>query len=145
MGKASESPAIETVAFIGVKDWQFAKPVYFGDRIHVVTEVLEMNESGRKRGRIVWKKTLMNQRGEAVQVGIVETLVTRRMTSRRSAVVTDYRVGHGRKRTVQRPEARCLITDVVTEQNTHVLPGADRPSPQGGSAAGDHTVISGLN
>ena len=38
-GLASDSPRVETVAFLSVHEWRFLKPVYFGDRVHVVTEI----------------------------------------------------------------------------------------------------------
>ncbi len=77
-GLSSESPLVDTVAFLGVSEWQFLKPVYFGDRVHVITEVLEVIAQGRKRGRVVWQRSLINQDGETVQMGKFETLITRR-------------------------------------------------------------------
>ncbi len=77
-GLGSASPLVDTVAFLGVSEWKFLKPVYFGDRVHVVTEILEMEPKGRKRGSVVWKRSLVNQRGEVVQEGNFETLITRR-------------------------------------------------------------------
>jgi acyl dehydratase len=77
-GLSSESPLVDTVAFLGVSDWQFLKPVFFGDCVHVITEVLEIAPQGRKRGRVVWQRSLVNQNGETVQTGKFETLITRR-------------------------------------------------------------------
>lgn len=81
-GLGSESPRVETVAFLGVSDWRFLKPVYFGDRVHVVTEIVEIEAQGRKRGRVVWRRSLVNQRGETVQEGKFETLILRRAAAR---------------------------------------------------------------
>lgn len=92
IGLATESPLIETVAFLGVHDWQFVKPVYVGDSVYVVTEVSKMTNAGRKRGRVLWKKTLLNQNDEVVQVGSVETLVTRRNGAQTSPVVAELGV-----------------------------------------------------
>jgi acyl dehydratase len=74
-GLSSESPAVHTIAFLGISDWSFIQPIYFGDRVHVVTEVVAAEPHGRKRGRIVWRKKLVNQNDETVQQGIFETLV----------------------------------------------------------------------
>ncbi|MCA9196934.1 MAG: MaoC/PaaZ C-terminal domain-containing protein [Pirellulaceae bacterium] len=77
-GLGSESPLVDTVAFLGVNNWKFCKPVYFGDTVHVMTEVVQMDQQGRKRGRVIWKRELINQRGEVVQCGLFETLVATR-------------------------------------------------------------------
>jgi acyl dehydratase len=76
-GLASESPRIETVALLGVYDWQFVRPIYYGDRVHVVSEVVELEPSGRKRGRVLWERSLINQTGYAVQRGRFDVLVSR--------------------------------------------------------------------
>ena len=73
-GLGSSSPLVDTVAFLSVSDWKFLKPVYFGDRVHVVTEILEAAPQGRKRGRIVWKRSLVNQNGEIVQEGKIRDI-----------------------------------------------------------------------
>jgi 3-hydroxybutyryl-CoA dehydratase len=86
-GLASQSPRVETVAFLALHNWRFVKPVYFGDRIHVVTEIVDTQANGRKRGRVIWKRSLVNQRGEIVQEGLWETLVARRTAMPRAAVV----------------------------------------------------------
>ena len=90
-GLASHSPRVETVAFLALYNWRFLKPVYFGDRIHVVTEIVDTHANGRKRGRVIWKRGLVNQRGETVQEGYSETLVARRAAIPRAAVVESQR------------------------------------------------------
>jgi len=76
-GLGSRSPAVETVVFLNIREWKFLKPVYFGDTVCVRTEVVELTERGRRRGLVVWKQSLVNQRGETVQEGYFETLVAR--------------------------------------------------------------------
>ena len=74
-GLGSTAPELRTVAFLGIRDWQFLRPIYFGDTVHVVNEVIEKRLAGRRRGRVSWKRQLINQNGEVVQAGIFETLV----------------------------------------------------------------------
>jgi acyl dehydratase len=76
-GLASQNPKIETIALLGIYDWQFIRPVYYGDRVYVESEVMELEANGRKRGRVVWLRSLVNQAGYAVQRGRFDTLVTR--------------------------------------------------------------------
>lgn len=94
-GLGSRSPWVHTAVFVGVQDWRFLKPIYFGDTVHVLTEVVEKMPKGRRRGMVVWKRQLINQRDEVVQEGFFETLVeispeaiehaSRQRTERRSA------------------------------------------------------------
>jgi acyl dehydratase len=74
-GLSSENPAVHTAAFLGLSDWRFVLPIYFGDRVYVITEVLQAEPHGRKRGRVQWRKLLINQNDEIVQQGMFETLV----------------------------------------------------------------------
>jgi len=74
-GLSIAAPRMRTAAFVAIREWKFLKPIFFGDTVHVVCEVAEKNPSGRRRGQIIWKRQLVNQRGEVVQEGILETLV----------------------------------------------------------------------
>jgi len=78
-GLSSENPAVQTSAFVCIRDWQFHRPIYPGDTVSVETKVAEKHEKGRRNGRIVWLLRLLNQRGEIVQEGFFETLVAKRM------------------------------------------------------------------
>jgi acyl dehydratase len=80
-GLSSNCPAMDTVAFVGVTNWTFLQPVFFGDSVHVVTEVVELRPHGRKRGRVTWKRSLVNQNGKITQEGHLETLVSCRAGS----------------------------------------------------------------
>ncbi len=74
-GLSSRFPNMATAAFVSVRDWKFLKPIYFGDTVHVVTEVIEKRRHGRKRGEVIWHRQLVNQGGQVVQSGVFETLV----------------------------------------------------------------------
>lgn len=75
-GLGSHSPWMQTAAFLRIVEWKFQKPMFIGDTVHVETEVVEKQRSkGRRRGTIVWQRSLVNQAGEIVQTGTTETLV----------------------------------------------------------------------
>ncbi len=75
-GLASNAPRVHTVAFESVAKWDFMRPIYFGDTVHVINEVIEKSPQGKRRGHVQWKRQLVNQKGEVVQEGIFETLVS---------------------------------------------------------------------
>jgi acyl dehydratase len=75
-GLGSTAPLMRTVAFTSVRSWEFLLPIYFGDTVHVETECLEKLGRGRKAGQIRWKRKLINQKGQTVQQGQFETLVS---------------------------------------------------------------------
>ena len=79
-GLGSASPLLDVVAFLGVYDWRFLSPIYYGDRVHVLSEVSDLEPTGRKRGRVVLKRSLINQDGQLVQEGYFESLVARRVS-----------------------------------------------------------------
>ncbi len=74
-GIGSKSPNVETVAFLGIQNWDFRKPVFFDDTVHVVTTVAKLEPNGRRRGRVTWKRQLVNQQGEVTQEGMLLSLV----------------------------------------------------------------------
>ncbi len=75
-GLSSSCPRMRTLALVKVDDWQFLKPVYVGDTIHVLTEVEQITPRGRRSGEVVWHRKVINQRGECVQSGKLVTLVS---------------------------------------------------------------------
>lgn len=85
-GLGSHAPNVDTVAFIGVQDWRFLKPLYAGDTVHVHTEAISKTPRGRRNGQVVWMRRLINQDGEVVQEGKFETLVRCKTTSSSSSV-----------------------------------------------------------
>ena len=83
-GLGSHDPDAHTLAFVGVNEWKFLKPLFVGDTVHVRTEVHHAEDSGRRAGRVYWKRSLINQNGQVVQEGIFETLVERRHRLKRA-------------------------------------------------------------
>jgi hypothetical protein len=69
---------MRTVAFVSIQQWTFLKPLLFGDTVRVVTEVKDKYLSGRRYGRVLWHRSLFNQRGEITQQGVFETVVETR-------------------------------------------------------------------
>jgi acyl dehydratase len=90
-GLGSNHPAIHTVAFVGIRNWEFLKPAFLGDTVHAVNEVIELSAGHRRRGTVIWKRQLINQRGEVIQQGTFETLVARASgkTTRRDAAAAE--------------------------------------------------------
>ena len=58
------------IAMLGIEDWQFKEPIFVGDTLHFQMEIVSKRlTSGRDRGIIDRKFSLINQRGEVVQEG----------------------------------------------------------------------------
>ena len=82
-GLSSTSPAVRTATFVTIREWEFVRPVFLGDTVHAITEVIELQRSGRRHGRVVWQRQLLNQSSEIVQNGIFETLVSAAKATKR--------------------------------------------------------------
>lgn len=76
-GLSSEHPRINTLALASMGEWQFRSPIYFGESVHVETEVESLEPHGRRAGRVVWRRRLLGSRGQVLQEGTIETLVAR--------------------------------------------------------------------
>lgn len=64
------------LAFRGLQEWKFSKPIFIGDTIHVTTKVLETKALPRLGGgQVTMEVTVINQKGELCQRGIWEVLV----------------------------------------------------------------------
>ncbi len=74
-GLGSHSPWVHTVAFVRIDAWRFLGPIYIGDTVHVLTEVLSKETKGRQTGLVNWRRQLLNQHGHQVQEGTLQTLV----------------------------------------------------------------------
>lgn len=74
-GLSSTAPAMQTKAFLGIGQWQFLRPLFIGDTVHVRTEVVELNSKNRRQGRVTWRRQLVNQTDEVIQQGEFETIV----------------------------------------------------------------------
>ncbi len=81
-GLGSGHPKAATLALVSISDWQFEAPVFFGDQVHVVTEVENLEQHGRRAGRVTWIRQLVNQHGRVVQRGRFVTLVATRSRAR---------------------------------------------------------------
>jgi acyl dehydratase len=82
-GLSTEHPCVSTLALICISDWQFEAPIFFGDRVRVSTEIEEIQQHGRRAGRVTWIRQLLNQHGRVVQRGRFVTLVATRARTRR--------------------------------------------------------------
>ncbi|MBY0586086.1 MaoC family dehydratase N-terminal domain-containing protein [bacterium] len=78
-GLGSHAPRMATLSFLKILEWNFLKPIFFGDTVHVRTEILAMEPKARgRRGEIIWQRELVNQTGDVVQMGRTLTLVAGR-------------------------------------------------------------------
>jgi acyl dehydratase len=81
-GLGINSPPMRTLAFLGIRDWQFTAPVFIGDTIRVRTTLLEKELRARgRRGVLTWQRYLVNQAANVVQQGVSQTLVECRAAS----------------------------------------------------------------
>ena len=67
---------VNTLAFTAVRNWEFCRPLFFGDTVFVETKCLEKISAGRRAGKVVWHRSLFNQTNQVVQQGVFETLVS---------------------------------------------------------------------
>ncbi|MER6563080.1 MaoC/PaaZ C-terminal domain-containing protein [Streptomyces sp. NPDC001027] len=68
-----------TIALLGIEEWRFLNPIFVGDTVHAVVEIVgKRATSDGRRGVLDRKYTLTNQHGEAVQQGRLPLLVKRR-------------------------------------------------------------------
>ena len=74
-GLGSHFPSVQTLAFTAVREWEFCRPLFFGDTVYVETTCEEKIESGRRSGKVVWLRKLYNQDKQVTQQGVFETLV----------------------------------------------------------------------
>ncbi|HMP15929.1 MAG TPA: MaoC/PaaZ C-terminal domain-containing protein [Gemmatales bacterium] len=82
-GIAIHSPPMRTLAFVGIRDWQFLEPVFIGDTLHVRTTVVEKEIRSRgKRALITWLREIINQQEKVIQKGYTLTLVEGRAMHR---------------------------------------------------------------
>ena len=82
-GLSSQCPRINTCAFVQIRDWQFLKPIYFGDTVHVVTEVVDLDATAGRTGQVTWRRQLIHHDGTVLQQGELTTLVNRQHRLRR--------------------------------------------------------------
>jgi 3-hydroxybutyryl-CoA dehydratase len=76
-GLSSTAPSVKTAALVDIRSWGFLRPLFPGDAVHVVTEVVDLKPHGRRHGEVHWHRQLINQKGEKIQEGVLVTLVAR--------------------------------------------------------------------
>lgn len=70
------TPKTNTVAFLSIENWEFLKPVFFGDTIYVQNTVVALEPRSRgRRGVVTWTKKVLNQKGQVVQQGTTKTMI----------------------------------------------------------------------
>jgi len=95
-GLSSTCPNVATLALIGISDWEFDAPIFFGDSVHVVTRVTDVASHGRRAGRVTWLRQLVNQNDRIVQKGVFVTLVAARVRDKRQvSPLLNGRASHG--------------------------------------------------
>ncbi|MCF8565746.1 MaoC family dehydratase N-terminal domain-containing protein [Alicyclobacillus tolerans] len=66
------------IAFLGV-EWDFVKPIFIGDTVHVFTTIENVRPTRKPDRGIIFRRTqLISQHGEVVQEGLIKTMVKTR-------------------------------------------------------------------
>ena len=66
-------------AFMGLENWDFLKPIFIGDTLHLELEVESLRETKKlDRGIVNFRCELINQHGEIVQRGVRKVMMKRR-------------------------------------------------------------------
>jgi 3-hydroxybutyryl-CoA dehydratase len=72
-------PKVATAAFMGLREWQFRAPVFFGDTIRVKRTIGEKSEhKNPAQGLCVYEVEVLNQEDKVVQKGGWNMLIRRR-------------------------------------------------------------------
>ena len=67
-----------TIAFLGLR-WRFKGPIKIGDTIKVRLKVMAKKETSKPdRGVVTVQRAVLNQRGEVVQEGDTDLMISRR-------------------------------------------------------------------
>lgn len=75
-GIGMHSPPMRTLAFVGIRDWQFLEPIFIGDTLHVRTTLIEKEVRSRgRRALMTWQREILNQQDKVCQKGFAMTLV----------------------------------------------------------------------
>jgi 3-hydroxybutyryl-CoA dehydratase len=79
-GLAVGCPPVRTIAFVAIRDWQFAGPIAAGDAVRIRNRVQAVTPRGvGRRGEVVWRVEILQQRDEVVQSGQIISLVEGRL------------------------------------------------------------------
>ena len=85
-GLGQYCPPMRTLAFLGMREWEFKEPVFIGDTLRVRSKIVEKEVRGRgRRGVLTWHRQIINQEGRVVQEGITLTMVEGRGPKREPA------------------------------------------------------------
>lgn len=146
-GLSSTAPLVQTAALIEVRNWSFCKPIFPGDTVRAVTEVVDLKSHGRRHGQVHWYRQLLNQKGEKVQEGTLVTLVMRGKPLSTRPVRTDSAHGDLITRAVPAPvgpaSSDSAIVDLAPVESATALSAtveldsvelADAKSAPGGSS-----------
>jgi acyl dehydratase len=124
-GLSSTAPLVQTAALIEVRNWSFCKPIFPGDTVRAVTEVVDLKSHGRRHGQVHWCRQLLNQNGEKVQEGTLVTLVMRGKPLSTRPVRTDSAHGDLITRAVPAPvgpaSTDSAIVDLAPVESATVL------------------------
>jgi acyl dehydratase len=70
------------IALLGIEDWRFHAPIHIGDTVHVELEIIGTRATSDGRRGIVHRRySLLNQRDELVQQGVLPLLMRRASTA----------------------------------------------------------------
>ena len=114
-GLSSTAPLVQTAALIEVRNWSFCKPIFPGDTVRAVTEVVDLKSHGRRHGQVHWCRQLLNQNGEKVQEGTLVTLVMRGKPLSTRPVRTDSAHGDLMTRAVPAPVGSASTDSAVVD------------------------------
>ncbi|MFF1690216.1 MULTISPECIES: MaoC/PaaZ C-terminal domain-containing protein [unclassified Streptomyces] len=66
------------IAFAEIRGWRFVAPVFIGDTVHAMNEIVELRETSKPdRGVMVQRVDVVNQKGGVVQTGEMVTMLKR--------------------------------------------------------------------
>jgi acyl dehydratase len=75
-GLGLHAPPMRTLAIKSIREWEFKNPVFPGDTIHVLSQVLQKEARSRgRRGEITWRRQIFNQDNKLIMEGVTLTLV----------------------------------------------------------------------
>jgi acyl dehydratase len=75
-GLGLHCPPMRTLAFLGIREWEFKEPVFIGDTVRGRAKVIQKEARGRgRRGVVTWQRQIVNQDNKLVQQGVIVTLV----------------------------------------------------------------------
>jgi acyl dehydratase len=85
-GLALDSPAVRTIAFLAIRNWQFVGRLAAGDAVRIRNRVDAVRPRGvGRRAEVEWHVEVVNQRDEVVQGGSIVRLVEGPAVPRRAA------------------------------------------------------------